>query len=81
MFERFHRVETSKCRSYEGTVSVWPNHELVKLHGGSIKSQAKKAKEHVLCFYSFGLGAFAWLRKLAKAENRFPGKQYIGSRL
>lgn len=38
MFERFHRVEGSRGRSFEGTgIGLSLVHELVKLHGGSIE--------------------------------------------
>ena len=37
IFERFHRVESTKSRTYEGTgIGLALVHELVKLHGGTI---------------------------------------------
>ncbi len=42
LFERFHRVETARGRSYEGSgIGLALVRELVELHGGSISVQSK----------------------------------------
>ncbi len=42
LFERFHRVEGAKGRSFEGSgIGLALVHELVKLHGGSITAESK----------------------------------------
>jgi signal transduction histidine kinase len=41
MFERFHRVENTHGRSYEGSgIGLALTHDLVKLHGGSISVES-----------------------------------------
>ena len=38
IFERFHRVESTRARTYEGTgIGLSLVHELTKLHGGSVR--------------------------------------------
>jgi signal transduction histidine kinase len=42
IFERFHRVEGSRGRTFEGTgIGLALVNELVKLHGGSIAAQSQ----------------------------------------
>ena len=42
LFERFHRVEGQKSRSYEGSgIGLALVHDLVKLHHGSVESRSK----------------------------------------
>ncbi|MBL8953479.1 MAG: response regulator [Myxococcaceae bacterium] len=42
LFERFHRVEGTKGRSYEGSgIGLALVQELVKLHGGTVKADSK----------------------------------------
>src|SRR5208337_1505279 len=42
LFKRFHRVQNTRARSYEGTgIGLALVHELVKLHGGSIEVESK----------------------------------------
>jgi len=42
LFERFHRIEGSKGRSYEGSgIGLTLTHDLVKLHGGRIVVKSK----------------------------------------
>jgi signal transduction histidine kinase len=42
LFERFHRVEGTRGRSFEGTgIGLALVHELVKLHGGSIRVESE----------------------------------------
>mgnify|MGYP003890511845 CR=1 FL=1 len=42
LFERFHRIENSKGRSYEGTgIGLALVAELVKLHQGTIRAESK----------------------------------------
>jgi signal transduction histidine kinase len=43
LFERFHRVENQKSRSFEGSgIGLALIHELIKLHGGSIAAESKE---------------------------------------
>lgn len=43
LFERFHRVENAKGRTYEGSgIGLALVHDLVKLHGGSINAESKE---------------------------------------
>jgi PAS domain S-box-containing protein len=45
LFERFHRVEGAKGRTYEGTgIGLALVHELVKLHGGTIAVESALGK-------------------------------------
>ena len=45
MFERFHRVEGAKGRSYEGSgIGLAMVHELVRLHGGTIAVQSEPGR-------------------------------------
>ena len=45
IFERFHRVERAQGRSHEGTgIGLALVHELVKLHGGSIRAESVAGK-------------------------------------
>jgi len=45
LFERFHRVENQKSRSFEGSgIGLALVHELVKLHGGSISAKSSLGK-------------------------------------
>ena len=42
LFERFHRVESSRSRTHEGSgIGLALVHELVKLHGGSIRAESE----------------------------------------
>src|SRR6185503_16060290 len=42
IFERFHRVEGAKSRTHEGTgIGLALTHELVRLHGGSIRAESQ----------------------------------------
>lgn len=42
LFERFHRVKSARGRSYEGSgIGLALVHELVKLHGGSVRVESK----------------------------------------
>ncbi len=42
VFERFHRIENSRSRTHEGSgIGLALVHELVKLHGGSIRVESK----------------------------------------
>ena len=44
VFERFHRVESTHARTYEGTgIGLALVQELVKLHGGSVKVESAPA--------------------------------------
>ena len=46
IFERFHRIESSQARTNEGSgIGLALVQELVKLHGGSIRSRARRAAE------------------------------------
>ena len=48
MFQRFHRVQNSVSRTYEGTgIGLSLVSELVKLHGGEIAVQSKEAQGSV----------------------------------
>jgi signal transduction histidine kinase len=41
VFERFHRIEGTQARTYEGTgIGLALVHELVKLHGGSVRVES-----------------------------------------
>ncbi|MGC2197282.1 MAG: response regulator [Terriglobales bacterium] len=45
VFERFHRIENSRSRTHEGSgIGLALVHELVKLHGGSIRVESKVGK-------------------------------------
>ncbi|HKW25827.1 MAG TPA: PAS domain S-box protein [Terriglobales bacterium] len=45
VFERFHRVETARGRSYEGTgIGLALVSELVKLHGGSVRVESVEGR-------------------------------------
>ena len=45
IFERFHRVEGAKGRSYEGTgIGLALVQELVKLHGGTVTAESEEGK-------------------------------------
>ncbi len=45
LFQRFHRVEGARSRSYEGTgIGLALIHELVKLHGGEIRVASEEGK-------------------------------------
>jgi PAS domain S-box-containing protein len=45
LFERFHRVENQKGRSFEGSgIGLAPVQELVKLHGGSLVAESEVGK-------------------------------------
>jgi PAS domain S-box-containing protein len=45
LFERFHRVENQKSRSFEGSgIGLALVHELVKLHGGSLVAESEVGK-------------------------------------
>ncbi|WP_286192338.1 response regulator [Roseomonas genomospecies 6] len=45
LFERFHRVEGAKGRSHEGTgIGLALVHELVKLHGGTIRVESEEGR-------------------------------------
>ena len=45
VFERFHRVESTHARTYEGTgIGLALVQELVKLHGGSVKVESAPGK-------------------------------------
>jgi signal transduction histidine kinase/DNA-binding response OmpR family regulator len=45
LFERFHRVENQKSRSFEGSgIGLALVHELVKLHGGDIRVESEVGK-------------------------------------
>ena len=56
MFERFHRVEQTQGRSYEGTgIGLALTYELVKLHGGSIRIESTLGKGSVFILqFPFG---------------------------
>lgn len=42
LFERFHRVPNARSRSYEGSgIGLALVHELVKLHGGTIRAESR----------------------------------------
>jgi PAS domain S-box-containing protein len=42
LFERFHRIESQKSRSYEGSgIGLALVHELVRLHGGTIQVESE----------------------------------------
>src|SRR5690606_18684031 len=42
LFERFHRIEQSQGRSFEGSgIGLALVHELVKLHGGEITAESE----------------------------------------
>ena len=42
IFERFHRVQTARSRTHEGSgIGLALVHELVKLHGGSIRAESR----------------------------------------
>jgi signal transduction histidine kinase len=44
LFERFHRIESTRSRTHEGSgIGLALVHELVKLHGGSIRVESKVA--------------------------------------
>ncbi len=48
IFERFHRVESTKSRTYEGTgIGLALIQELVKLHGGTIEAASRLAEGSV----------------------------------
>jgi signal transduction histidine kinase len=50
LFERFHRVETARGRSYEGSgIGLALVRELVELHGGSISVQSKLGAGAGIC--------------------------------
>ena len=41
VFERFHRIESIRARTYEGTgIGLSLVHELVKLHGGTVRAES-----------------------------------------
>jgi PAS domain S-box-containing protein len=45
VFERFHRIENSRSRTHEGSgIGLAFVHELVKLHGGSIRVESRLGK-------------------------------------
>jgi PAS domain S-box-containing protein len=45
LFERFHRVENQKSRSFEGSgIGLALVHELVKLHGGTLVAESEVGK-------------------------------------
>ena len=45
VFERFHRIENIRSRTHEGSgIGLALVHELVKLHGGSIRAESKLGK-------------------------------------
>lgn len=45
IFERFHRIEGAKARTHEGTgIGLALVHELVKLHGGTMRVQSLEGK-------------------------------------
>ena len=45
LFERFHRIENTRSRTHEGSgIGLALVHELVKLHGGSIRVESKLGK-------------------------------------
>jgi PAS domain S-box-containing protein len=45
VFERFHRIENSRARTYEGTgIGLALVQELVKLHGGSVRLESKAGR-------------------------------------
>jgi PAS domain S-box-containing protein len=50
LFERFHRVEGARGRSFEGTgIGLALVQELVKLHGGSIRAESEPGQGTMFC--------------------------------
>ena len=50
IFERFHRVENVRARTYEGTgIGLSPDQELVNLHGGSVQVESAPGAGSSFC--------------------------------
>jgi len=70
IFERFHRIESTRSRTHEGSgIGLALVHELVKLHGGSMRVESRMGNGSTF-FVSVPLG-----------KDHLPGEQIGGDRV
>ncbi|MBV8206996.1 MAG: PAS domain S-box protein [Acidobacteria bacterium] len=81
VFERFHRIENVRSRSYEGTgIGLSLVHELVKLHGGKVTLQSASGRGSTFTVTIPRGSAHLPPERLHSGESREPaGRQALAS--